>query len=430
MISLSILKRFYRLFCSGRRFIPVLMCAAFAFAATAEFAAAQSPSFGFRTRSYINPFPQTDRYHLHVLGDYLAAGLARGLDNAFDNDGTIKITNSTKSSAGLARPDRTNWPADINDLAKAKPIHIAVVMMGMNDVRNIRTPEGRARWGTEEWRTAYANQVDRLIKALKDKNIAVYWVGLPIMAKGKTSDAMALINDILRERTYINGTKFIDTWSGFTDQLGGYTAYGPDLTGQNKRLRRPDGISFTTRGNRKLANFVEVILRRDLAATRKERNVSLAGDEEEQTRLVPKSDDEGWSAATSETQEQASDDGTEEARPARQTPTPGRETPVGPGPQPGGAQTQANNAGPTNNGPQPASTVFASGYSPPGETIIGDMSEGVTGLATVSPLNDLNANLGERRLPVTERLYYKALVKGEPLKPKPGRADDFRWPRS
>jgi len=42
----------------------------------------------------------------------------------------------------------------------------------------------------------------------------------------------------------------------------------------------------------------------------------------------------------------------------------------------------------------------------------------------------LNANIGERRLPVTERLYYKTLVKGEALKPKPGRADDFKWPRS
>jgi hypothetical protein len=74
--------------------------------------------------------------------------------------------------------------------------------------------------------------------------------------------------------------------------------------------------------------------------------------------------------------------------------------------------------------------VFVSGYSPPGETIIGDISEGVTGLATVSPVSDLNVNVGERRLPVTERLYYKTLVKGEALKPKPGRADDFRWPKS
>jgi hypothetical protein len=82
--------------------------------------------------------------------------------------------------------------------------------------------------------------------------------------------------------------------------------------------------------------------------------------------------------------------------------------------------------------PNPSGPIaaFASGYSPPGETILGDINEGLTSLATVSPVTDLNANIGERRLPVTERLYYKTLVKGEALKPKPGRADDFKWPRS
>lgn len=380
----------------------------------AHMAQAQTPSFSFRARSYINPFPQTDRYYLHVIGDYLATGLASGMEEAFNKDGTIKIVNSAKSSAGLARPDRTDWQADIDELAKAQPIHIAVVMMGMNDVRNIRSETGIARWGTDEWRAAYAEEVDKFIKALKARNIAIYWVGMPVMSNSKTSEAMALINDIVRERTYVSGAKFIDTWSGFTDQLGGFSAYGPDLTGQTKRLREPDGVSFTARGNRKLANYVEVILRRDLAAARSERNISLAGDEEEQARLVPKAreeDVEGEAAAPEA-----------EGGEARQT---------APGPAAGAAaQSPAPAETPAPEPlPQAAISAFASGYSPPGETIAGDISEGLTGLATVSPIGDLNANIGERRLPVTERLYYKTLVKGESLKPKPGRADDFKWPR-
>jgi hypothetical protein len=45
---------------------------------------------------------------------------------------------------------------------------------------------------------------------------------------------------------------------------------------------------------------------------------------------------------------------------------------------------------------------------------------------------DLNAgiNANERRLPVTERLYYRILEKGESLNSKPNRADNFKWPRS
>ncbi|HKJ61864.1 MAG TPA: DUF459 domain-containing protein, partial [Hyphomicrobiales bacterium] len=245
------------------------------------------PSFAFQTRSYIFPFPQTDQYQLYVLGDYLASGLADGLKEAFADDGSVKVINSTKSSAGLARPDRTDWTADIDELTKNNAVHIVVLMMGINDIRSINLPDGRVRWDTEEWRNAYAAEADKLLRALKSKNIAVYWVGNPIMAKTDTSEAMAKINDIIRERAYINGAKFIDSWTGFTDQLGGFSAFGPDLTGQNNRLRDKDGITFTTRGNRKLANYLEVVLRRDLAAARRERNISLAGDEEEQTNLVP-----------------------------------------------------------------------------------------------------------------------------------------------
>jgi hypothetical protein len=394
--------------------VHILCVAACVWLIAASAAFAQS-AIGFRSRSYINPFPETDRYMLHVLGDYLATGLASGLEQAFDKDGSIKIISSTKGSAGLARPDRTDWAADISELTKSQPIHIAVLMMGLNDVRNIRAGDGIARWGTDEWRSAYGAEIDKLIKALKDRNVAIYWVGLPVMSNSKTSEAMAQINDILRERSYINGTKYIDTWSGFTDQLGGFAAYGPDITGQNKRLRESDGVSFTASGNRKLANYVEVIIRRDLAAARSERNISLAGDPQEQARLVPKPE-----APASETPPPSTEDGTPAATGPGLTPTPERTE----GEQPAQQQAPAQPEAPA------AISAFASGYSPPGETIVGDVEEGVTGLATVSQITDLNVNAGERRLPVTERLYYKTLVKGEALKPKQGRADDFRWPRS
>ncbi len=80
---------------------------------------------------------------------------------------------------------------------------------------------------------------------------------------------------------------------------------------------------------------------------------------------------------------------------------------------------------------QPVRPSFRAGDTPPGQTIMGDLSVDVTSLATVSPMADLNAAIdaGERRLPLAKRLYYRVLVKGEALKPKPGRADDFKWPR-
>lgn len=383
---------------------------------------AQSPSFNFRARSFINPFPQTDQYHLHVLGDSLGKGLAAGLTAAFENDGSVKIIDSTEPSAGLARPDRLDWAAKIDELARTQPFHIAVIMMGINDIRNVRRADAYVKWGDPEWGQAYGQQIDRLVRALKEKNIAVYWVGLPVMAESKTSAAMAMMNDVIRERVYIGGGKYIDTWNGFTDQLGAFSSYGPDLTGTTNRLREADGVSFTERGNRKLANYVEVHLRRDLSAARTERNIPLAGSEEEQSRLVPAATEQNTNAAD----EAAGDD----ADAPDLAENPGGAVVIEGAPIQAGDQPAPANNGSAAAVPNSLAAGFSSGYAPPGETVIGDLSEGVTGLATVSPIVDLNANIGERRLPVTERLYYKTLVKGEALEPKPNRADDFKWPRS
>jgi hypothetical protein len=401
-------------------------------AAVPRAASAQAPGLSFRSRSFINPFPQTERYQLQVFGDGLADGLARGLQQAFEKDSTLRITNSARASTSLARSSR-NWAQDIDDLTGKQPMQIAVVMLGTNDVRNIHTADGYLRWGTDAWREAYAKEVDKVIKALKDRGAAVYWVGLPVMSSPKTSEAMSTLNDIIRERTYIGNVKFIDSWNGFADQSGGFSAYGPDLSGQTQRLREPDGVSFTARGNRKLANYVEILLRRDLAEARAERNIPLAGDEEEQARLIPKA----VAARDAKDKKTAAKDGKTSASPwmpeVKTADDPGAKTggkEVAPPKQREGQKTAY--ADPlAGQQPQAGQPSFRAGDSPPGETIMGDLSDGVTSLATVSPAADLNAliDAGERRLPVTERLYYRALVKGEALKPKPGRADDFKWPR-
>jgi hypothetical protein len=395
-------------------------------------ATAQGQSFSFGGRSYITPFPQTDQYQVHVIGDGLAEGLYNGLISAFEKDGTVKITNSAKWSAGLTRSD-PDLLTLAGDLAKQQNMHVAVVMLGVNDIRNIRAADGsQQRYGTEGWRAAYAKEIDKLIKVLKDNSVAIYWVGLPVMSNAKTSEAMGQLNDIFRERTYVAAVRYVDTWNGFTDQLGAFTSFGPDLSGQTKRLREADGTYFTREGNRKLANYVEVLLRRDLSAAKSERNIPLAGDDDEQDRLIPKPD----SAAKAAANNAAPGTPPADATPTPPAGAPGAQLPgqpdvaaAGPAAQPGAQPPQQRPPVP------PAIQVprqlsFRPGDAPSGETIVGDITSGVTALATVSPMNDFSANPEGRRLPLQERPYYKALIKGQPLKPKPGRADDFKWPKS
>ena len=95
-----------------------------------------------------------------------------------------------------------------------------------------------------------------------------------------------LLNEVFREKSFINGAKFIDTWSGFTDESGRYSAYGPDMAGQVRRLRADDGVHFTMRGSLKLAHFVEKEIRHDLSLAKLERNIPLAGSEDEQAKMM------------------------------------------------------------------------------------------------------------------------------------------------
>ena len=75
------------------------------------------------------------------------------------------------------------------------------------------------------------------------------------MRRTEANDAAQMMNDIVREKAYLNGVKFIDIQAHFADEAGNYAAYGPDITGKQRLLREADGVLFTQAGNRKLAHL-------------------------------------------------------------------------------------------------------------------------------------------------------------------------------
>ncbi len=360
-------------------------------------------------RSYINPFPNGDRHRMVVLGGSLGDGLWSGLYRAFEPDPTIEVIKRSKASTGLVRSDRYDWNAALDEILKDDTYQIAVVMFGTNDAQSIRKNKTVLKPGTDAWREAYGERVEAFIKKLRAANVAVYWVGLPVMRAPHATGNAELMNEIFREKAFINGAKYVETWSAFTDQSGRYSAYGPDMQGQVRRLRANDGVHFTMRGYLKLAHFVEKELRRDLSLAKLERNIPLAGNEEEQSRVIGKS----------------------KRKPARSA-TPAR--PVRPA-----AQQQVSQVGGVNiirpaisepaleaaRIPSPRS---AASSLPDNETVAGDLEIGLTALATISSVS--GANSTRPRLPLTQRPYYKVLIQGEQLEPKAGRGDDFTWPPS
>jgi hypothetical protein len=399
---------------------------------------AQTPQF---QRSYIEPFPKGDRYRVLVVGDSLADGLWTGLYRSFQEDGNMEVVNKSKPSSGFARVDSYDWSKEIEDILKDDTYQIAVVMFGANDDQGIRSGKDSLKPGTDAWAETYGQRVEAFVKKLRGKNMAVYWVGLPIMRSPDQSDDAEALNEVYREKSFINGAKFIDTWSGFSDESGRYSAFGPDMSGQVRRLRDDDGVHFTSRGYLKLAHFAEKEIRRDLGLAKLERNIPLAGSEDEQAKVMgrvvspgksllgsteapptenggeqpqPQSQAQGEAPAGAETEGEA-----EPAKPAIEQSKVGEVDVV----RPVISQTMIDAA-------QSLTPQGAAASLPDSENISADLPGGLTALASISSVNDPSVASSKPRLPLTQRPYYKVLIQGEQLKPKAGRADDFTWPHS
>jgi hypothetical protein len=388
-------------------------------------ASAQDPGLG---GSFITPFPQNDTYQVQVIGDWLADGLLGGLLEAFAaNPGGAQFARQRYNLSGLMRS------RDLSELEQAMtndPSHIAIVMLGVQDRYSLgsrRSPKAE-----EEARAEYGARVDQAMKILKKGGRAVYWVGLPNMRRWQDNERAQMMNDIYRERAYLNGVRYIDAFASFIDEGGGYSDYGPDVTGKIKRLRYTDGIHFTDAGYRKLAHFVERELKRDIAQARLERSVPLAGDATEQAKVNP-------------------DRAPPKAESARaQKDKPAKAGVAAPAAAAGASEQKAElgkvdiKVASADGTEQvvtvdivrpaiPASVVAlmtrrssADRAAQMGDILVDQIPGGLTVMSSIVPPRGSDSR---RRLSPTQTPYFRVFERGERLVPKPGRVDDFSWPR-
>lgn len=420
----------------GGWLVAVLMAACLA--ATAPVRAAEDDA----AQTFLNPFPEGEIYQLAVIGDTFAEGVLDGLVEAFGSDTRLNIQKPVRDISGLMSPDFDAKAKALEDALNASAYNIAVVMVGEDDRVTWKNADGkRMAIVSPEWTAEYARRIDRLMKAVRRKNPGVYWIGLPNLSRGDADEQAKAMNDVIRERAYLNGMKYIDAYAGFMDENGAYSAYGPDLSGKIRVLRQADGIHFTEAGNRNLAHFVEKELRRDLNQAKSNRTVPLLGAEAEQAKVNP--DNAVKTPAASSPAAMPGMPGATPAAPLiKATRVDG--TPPSATADPSGDQ-KADNGKVTlkfagANGrmesasveivrpPIPASVVAlmarreASGQV--GDLIVDQLAGGLTLMSSITP----SGNKGRGKIAPTQAPYFRLLVKGERLTPKPGRADDTSWP--
>ncbi|MGY2050999.1 SGNH/GDSL hydrolase family protein [Methylobacterium sp. JK268] len=319
-----------------------------------------------------------------VFGDSLADLLGKGLEAAYEANPDILVIRKARGDSGLVRKDVVDWPKAAEEYLKSNPkLTYAVVMVGANDRQSLREGDASLDPLSDRWRTLYRDRVDALLKVFADAKVPVVWVGEPPMKNEALSADLISINEIDRDRVQRAGGVYVDIWPAFVDDQNRYAVTGPDVEGQSAKLRTTDGVHFTQAGARKAAHFADVEIKRLME--------SRGGGP-----AVPDAVAAPGPAAPAETAPSAKtddDDAAIDRRIATMLPSL---------PEPPGIP-----ALPVKPSAGPVVPLTRNEVSPGGQLVTGrPRVEGDAGY-------------------VVER----ALTRGAPPSPQPGRADDFRWPR-
>lgn len=201
--------------------------------------------------------------HVVVFGDGLAEAARQGLDDMFAEAQDVAVVSKIRADTNLVRSDPADWPNFVRStLDSGQKVTLAVVMLGSGDRLSAREGEESVDLLSDRWKALYRQRVDGILAALKERNIPVVWIGLPPMKSSRVSEDLLTMNEIYRESVERQGGAYVDIWPGFVDEENRYTATGPDVDGEPAKLRANDGVSFTKAGARKVAHFADTEIKR------------------------------------------------------------------------------------------------------------------------------------------------------------------------
>jgi hypothetical protein len=200
-----------------------------------------------------------------VIGDSLMGWIGPAITDALDGR-PIDVTENWEVATGLARPDKLNWPAQAKaDMAQYDP-EVVVMGFGGNDAQDMSTDDGTVHVGTKEWRAEYQRRVAQVLDAVEGRGRTVYWIGLPITTRGNIEEAApAMAQAVQAEVSARPWAHYIDSRKTLSPD-GTYTAYLPNASGKEVKVREDDGVHPNLAG---AARMVEPMV----AALRKERKL-------------------------------------------------------------------------------------------------------------------------------------------------------------
>jgi hypothetical protein len=206
-------------------------------------------------------FSPASKLRLWIAGDSLvvvpghaiagAAGASPVLEHVGSVDGRI--------ATGLERPDVFNWFTHVREQLKELKPAAVVLGFGGNDDHGYMTglPEGVEidRFGGPIWVREYRRRAGGLMDLINRAGAAVVWIGLPITSSAEQSQRYDVINAavVAEAKERPGKVEFLDTYTMFAGDDGGYTQYLEDTSGRLQKVRASDGVHFERAGGEIIA---------------------------------------------------------------------------------------------------------------------------------------------------------------------------------
>ena len=202
-----------------------------------------------------------DATRLAVFGDSLAIDLSRALERFYAEDPNLVVLGQGVSSSGFVRDDYFDWNQALAGQIAEDSFDIAVVIIGINDRQEIRSNGQTYPALSDGWVAAYQSRLNSFLGQLRSARKPVVWLGLPPMSRTEYSGAISQISALHRMAAFSGNAEFLDIYDRFIGEDGRYSAYGPDVNGQNALMRKDDGIHFSNAGSDKLAFYISQSIR-------------------------------------------------------------------------------------------------------------------------------------------------------------------------
>ncbi|MFT9098926.1 MAG: SGNH family hydrolase [Zymomonas mobilis subsp. pomaceae] len=195
---------------------------------------------------------QGEALRVGVFGDSYGDGLWSALYRLLPAKEGFRVLKFSQQSTGFTRYQSQNVEEKAKSDLATQPIDIAIICFGANDVQGVLVGHHAAPLLSAEWRQVIGDRIENFVAMLKQKGIAVYWGGLPVMRKPAFDADISNMNNFYAAEMAKLNVPFIETRSLTVDGQGQYAPYLLDGAGDGPKkmtlMRANDGVHMSMTG--------------------------------------------------------------------------------------------------------------------------------------------------------------------------------------